>query len=128
MRVWRQEGKYPEELLFALGYQRPWPIWGKLKRGTGANGFALHGRPSKTHSEVLKIQTKLSISMGGNYRGMKLVSKMTATLSRREKIEIIAVIKTRMMRRTGTVKWLRLWQRTNAMIEMKHEQSRAARK
>jgi len=27
MRVWRQEGRFPEEVLFAPGYQRPWPIW-----------------------------------------------------------------------------------------------------
>ena len=27
MRVWRQEGRYKKERLFASGYQRPWPIW-----------------------------------------------------------------------------------------------------
>ncbi|KAI4637029.1 hypothetical protein J4E93_010695 [Alternaria ventricosa] len=27
MRVWRQEGMCPEKILFAPGYQRPWPIW-----------------------------------------------------------------------------------------------------
>jgi len=27
MRVWRQEGRFPKQKLFAPGYQRPWPIW-----------------------------------------------------------------------------------------------------
>ncbi|KAI4661114.1 uncharacterized protein J4E79_004924 [Alternaria viburni] len=31
MRVWRQEGRFPKEVLFAPGYQRPWPIWNDIE-------------------------------------------------------------------------------------------------
>jgi hypothetical protein len=30
VRVFRQESRFPEELLFAPGYQRKWPIWGDI--------------------------------------------------------------------------------------------------
>jgi len=32
MRVWRQEGRYKKERLFASAFQRPWPIWVDVER------------------------------------------------------------------------------------------------
>jgi len=32
VRVWRQGGPHPEKLLFAPGYQRPWPVWKDVEK------------------------------------------------------------------------------------------------
>ena len=89
MRVWQQEGRYAEELLFASGFQRRWPIWEDVETINGKSRSVLHGRSRKV-SRILPSRTSMVVTMKRKSLRMTAATRTTAMLRIRERMELRA--------------------------------------
>ena len=119
MRVWQQEGRYAEELLFASGFQRRLPIWEDIEKIHWKSRSVFHGRSRKV-SRILPSRTSMVVTMKRKSLRMTAATRTTAILRIMERMELRATTRKKTMVRVRVMMGMTTWMRAWAMMEMKH--------